>query len=131
MSPSQKNYELTKKKYKFSHKSLMVRKGDEFRIEDQYENRVASQKIMYRNVWHPVFCQSATLTNLNGFSYLIGGVNHAVIKQVWSISDNDPELIWSITKDDKEIILQRYGHTTNAYKDSLVIFGGQRGSANK
>jgi len=106
-------------------------KKDEFKIEDQYEYRAVSQKIRYKKVWHPVFCQSATLTNFKGFNYLIGGVNHSVIKQVWALDENNPEFTWSIVKDDKEVTLQRYGHTCNVYKNSLVIFGGQKGSGNK
>lgn len=131
VSPSQKNYKKIKKKYKFLQQSLLFKTRNEFWIEDQYEHRAATQKIMYKNIWHPVYCQSATLSNCQGGSYLIGGVNHAITKNVWYLDDKDSEQIWSVTKDDKKTILQRYGHTCNTYQGSLVIFGGQRGSSNK
>ncbi|CAI2387727.1 unnamed protein product [Moneuplotes crassus] len=131
VSPSMKNYDRSVKKQILRRKYFLNTRDEEFKIEEQYENRAAVQRVKYKNVWHPVFCQSATLTNLKGYSYLIGGVNHSVIKQVCRITDTDPEYLWKVEKDDEEIILQRYGHTCNLYKDSLVIFGGQRGSGSK
>jgi N-acetylneuraminic acid mutarotase len=130
VSPSQKNYEVTKKiKFK-PNQNIFKHKQYEFKVEDHYENRATVKRIKYKKVWHPIFCQSATLTNLNGILYLIGGVSHVIIHQVCQLFQHDGELKWEITKE-KEQVLQRYGHTWDVYKDSLVIFGGQRGSGNK
>ncbi|CAI2358871.1 unnamed protein product [Moneuplotes crassus] len=131
VSPSQKNYDKNIKKKFLLKRNFLNQSTEEFKIEDQYENRAAVQKIRYKKVWHPVFCQSATLTNLKGYTYLIGGVNHSVIKQVCCIANTDSECLWKVFKDDHQTILQRYGHTCNIYKDSLIIFGGQKGSASK
>lgn len=126
VSPSQKIYQK-KKKLKILSQDYKLKRKDEFRIEDHYENKGATQKIKFKNVWHPVFWQSATLTHFKGESYLIGGINHTVIKQVWSLNENDPKCKWTVEKDDSDIILQRYGHSCCVYKNTLVIFGGQRG----
>jgi len=61
---------------------------------------------------------------------LIGGVSHTIIQQVCLLSPKNEEYAWSIFNS-KEQILQRYDHTCTRYEDSLIIFGGQRGSGNK
>lgn len=128
VSPSQKmSKKSLKKKILLQHK-LIKKNTEEFKIEDQYEYRAACKKIRYKNIWHPIFSKSATLTNFKGYTYLIGGVNHSVIKQVCRLCDVDSEYLWKVEKDDIETTLQRYGHTCSIYEDSLVIFGGQKGS---
>lgn len=110
ISPSQKNYERNKKQI-VRPQSIMKKANDSFNIEEQYENRAICRQIKYNDCWHPVFCQSATLTNLNSKLYLIGGVSHAIIQQVCQLScSSKEEFEWSIFKT-QDSILQRYGHT--------------------
>lgn len=83
VSPSQKTYEINRKKAILITKPIKITKDKEdFNILDQYENHAVCEKYKYKKVWHPVFCQSATLTLLNGTMYLIGGVSHTIIEQV-------------------------------------------------
>ena len=82
ISPSQKNYELTKKKMLLSTHNLLSKKKDEFKIEDQYNSVADLHKVLYKKVWHPVFCQSATLSKLGNYIYLIGGVSHTIVQQI-------------------------------------------------
>ena len=84
VSPSIKDYSEKKKKKLVLKNPLQFAKKDkhEFKVEELYENKAVARKIRYKHSWHPIFCQSATLTNLNGNLYLIGGVSHAVVKQV-------------------------------------------------
>lgn len=130
VSPSIKNYGEKKKK-KFNPKNMLNKSVEDFRIEDQYESRAIARKIRYKNQWHPIFCQSATLSNIQDNLVLIGGVSSTIAKQVSMLPNDDTEFNWKIVKDDKETILQRYGHTSCKYEDSLVIFGGQKGSISK
>ena len=130
ISPSQKNYELSKKQTFKKNTPVFKAKKEKFNIEEQYENRAVVKKIKYSKVWHPTFCQSATLANLKGELLLIGGVSHAIMHQICSLTQKDGDFNWKITKE-REQVLQRYGHTWDVYQNSLVIFGGQRGSSNK
>lgn len=129
ISPSQRNYTSKKKLYQNTPPGIL-KKRDEFKIEEQYENRGQCKVIRYKKNWHPVFCQSATLNRLDNHLYLIGGVSHAIVEQVCFLTPKEGEYHWGILCT-KEPILQRYGHTCNVYEDKLVIFGGQRGASNK
>ena len=108
----------------------MKKEKEEFKVEDQYENRAIARRVKYKKNWHPVFWQSATMNVIDDHCYLIGGVSHAIIDMVCILAAKNDAYKWDIYKA-KEQVLQRYGHTCLKYEDSLVIFGGQRGSQNK
>jgi hypothetical protein len=129
VSPSVRHY--GEKKKRVVNPNLINKSADDFKIVDQYESRAAVKRVIYKNQWHPIFCQSATLANLKGNLILIGGVSSVIARQVTMIPKNDHDFNWKVIKDDKETVLQRYGHTCCEYGDSLVIFGGQRGASSK
>lgn len=89
--------------------SIFKKQKHEFRVEDQYEDRALCRRIRYKNNWHPVFCQSATLNKLGKHIYLIGGVSHTIVQQVCYMTPSEGDYNWKIFKD-KDATLQRYGH---------------------
>ena len=77
--------------------------------------------------WCPASREGATLTELDGRAFLVGGMSNDVVAHVAIFSCSEAESSrWELLPGTREKI-GRYGHVAGAYRENIVVFGGQQG----
>jgi hypothetical protein len=84
-------------------------------------------------IWTPAPRECATITEVNGFAYLVGGMNHDVIKDIsrLKLKGLESSEIENVSPEWKQIdyinqkkILGRSKHTSCSFENKIYSFGG-------